>query len=72
MSHVEMNIDVASDLKHSWSCTRSHKETMESFHITDLIISLLSSASCICDVYHMVFRAFRITLSSHKIHFVTI
>lgn len=37
MSHVEMNIYVPSDLKHSWLCTRSRKETMESFHITYLL-----------------------------------
>jgi len=72
MSHVEMNIYIPSDLKYSWPFTRSYKETMESFHITYLIISLLSSASYVCDIHHMVLGAFRSTLSSHKIHFIAI
>lgn len=72
MSHVEMNIYIPSDLKHLWPCTRSHKETMKSFHITHLIISFLSSASCVCDIHHMFFGALRSTLSSHKINFTAI
>lgn len=72
MSHVEMNIYVPSDLKHSWPCTRSRKENVESFHVTNLIISLLSSASCVYDIHPMVFGALRITLSSPKIDFITI
>lgn len=72
MSHVETNTYVPSDLKHPWPCTRSHKETMENFHVTYLLIFLLSSASCVCDMYHMVFGAFRSTLSYHKIHFIAL
>lgn len=73
MTHVEMSICVPSDLKHLWPCTRSRKESVESFHITYFwIISLLSSASCVCDIQHMVFGAFRSTLSSHKIQFIAI
>lgn len=72
MSHAEMNIYVPSDLKHPWPFTGSRKETVESFHITYLMISLLSLASSVCDTHHVGFGAFRSTLSSCKINFIAI